>query len=349
VGRPSTYAAIIETLNSREYTTREKRQLMPTELGLKVNDLLVAKLDSLFNVGFTAAMEEELDHVEEGRTEWTKMMGDFYQRFSDWMEQAKEPPADLAKVEGVMALVSQIKEWGPEVQRGKRKYSDARFVTSIIEQIEEKEKPITDKQVEALVKIAMRYRSQIPDLDAQLTKLGYQELVVSDQAMATTESSMVRFDHLSKIKLSESQMGFVDSLRSQMDNGRKLSDKQMAALERIIVQNASQFENFDEVRTQLGLSGEHAKPEQDNESPLLLEMLGQVTEWQEPVKRGKMVFNDKDFYDSLSGQFARQQSLTFRQRAAMRRLVFRYKSQIPKFEEYAERLGLNKKADKKDE
>ena len=55
-----------------------------------------------------------------------------------------------------MALVSLIKEWGPEVQRGKRKYSDARFVTSIIEQIETKEKPITDKQVEALVKEKMK-------------------------------------------------------------------------------------------------------------------------------------------------------------------------------------------------
>ena len=117
IGRPSTYAAIIETLNFREYTTREKRQLAPTELGLEVNDLLVAKLDSLFNVRFTAEMEEELDHVEEGRTEWTLMMEQFYKRFTTWMDLAKEPPVDLAKVNGVMALISEIKEWAPEVQR----------------------------------------------------------------------------------------------------------------------------------------------------------------------------------------------------------------------------------------
>lgn len=348
VGRPSTYASIIETLNSRDYTVREKRQLVPTELGLKVNDLLVAKLDPLFNVGFTASMEEELDHVEEGRTEWTQMMGDFYSRFSTWMEQAKEPPADQAKVEGVMALVSQITEWAPEVQHGKRKYSDARFVTSISDQIEAKEKPISDKQVEALVKIALRYRSQIPDLDAKLTALGYQELVASDQALASTESAMMRFDLLETIELSESQASFVDSLRNQVVHGRKLSDKQMAALERIIVQNAVQFEDFDAVRKQLGLSSEEAKPEQDTESPLLLEMLGQVTTWQEPVTRGKKkVFNDKDFYDSLAGQFARQQSLTVRQRAAIKRMVFRYKGQIQNFDDYAARLGLKKKAVKK--
>ncbi len=349
VGRPSTYAAIIETLNSREYTTREKRQLAPTELGLKVNDLLVAKLESLFNVNFTAEMEEELDHVEEGRTEWTQMMGNFYKRFTTWMDLAKEPPVDMAKVTGVMALISQITEWAPEVQRGKRKYSDARFVTSIIEQLETKEKPISEKQVEALVKIGLRYRSQIPDMESKVAALGYETLVASDNAMATTESSMTRFQLLDQVKLSESQAGFVESLRSQVVNGRKLSDKQVAALERIIVQNASQFENFDVVREQLGLSAEQSKTEVDTESPVLLEMLGQVTTWQEPVTRGKMVFNDKDFYDSLAGQFARQQSLTFRQRAAMKRMVFRYKAQIPQFDTYAAQLGLNKKAEKKDE
>jgi DNA topoisomerase-1 len=349
VGRPSTYAAIIETLNSREYTTREKRQLAPTELGLKVNDLLVAKLEALFNVNFTAEMEEELDHVEEGRLEWTQMMEEFYKRFTTWMDLAKEPPVDMAKVTGVMALISQITEWAPEVQRGKRKYSDARFVTSIIEQLETKEKPISEKQVEALVKIGLRYRSQIPDMDAKVAALGYGELVATDNAMATTESSMTRFQILDQVKLSESQAGFVESLRSQVVNGRKLSDKQVAALERIIVQNASQFENFDVVREQLGLSAEQSKTEVDTESPVLLEMLGQVTTWQEPVTRGKMVFNDKDFYDSLAGQFARQQSLTFRQRAAMKRMVFRYKAQIPQFDTYAAQLGLNKKAEKKDE
>jgi DNA topoisomerase-1 len=349
VGRPSTYAAIIETLNSREYTTREKRQLTPTELGLKVNDLLVAKLEALFNVNFTAEMEEELDHVEEGRLEWTQMMEEFYKRFTTWMDLAKEPPVDMAKVTGVMALISQVTEWAPEVQRGKRKYSDARFVTSIIEQLETKEKPISEKQVEALVKIGLRYRSQIPDMEAKVAALGYEKLVATDNAMATTESSMTRFQVLDQVKLSESQAGFVESLRSQVVNGRKLSDKQVAALERIIVQNASQFENFDAVREQLGLSAEQSKTEVDTESPVLLEMLGQVTTWQEPVTRGKMVFNDKDFYDSLSGQFARQQSLTFRQRAAMKRMVFRYKAQIPQFDTYAAQLGLNKKAEKKDE
>ena len=135
VGRPSTYASIIETLNSRDYTSREKRQLMPTVLGLEVNDLLVSKLDQLFDVGFTAKMEESLDQVEEGQVEWTHMLGEFYRHFKSWMELAKEPPADAGKVSTVLGMLDAVTAWGPEVQRGKRTYSDARFVASVKEQI----------------------------------------------------------------------------------------------------------------------------------------------------------------------------------------------------------------------
>ena len=346
VGRPSTYASIIETLNTREYTTREKRQLTPTELGLMVNDLLVTKLDQLFNVGFTAEMEGELDHVEEGNVEWTQMMAAFFGRFSEWMEQAKEPPADMARVNGVLALLQHVTEWAPENKRGKRTYSDGRFVESVREQIEKQEKPVTDKQVEALAKIALRYRSQIPDVDAALVALDCGELVEADKALASGEETEGRFEALGMIALSESQTTFVASLRDQSVHGRKLSPRQVSALDRIIVQNAAQFEDFEAVRQKLGLVHDKPSHEPDHESPVLLEMLGQVTAWQEPVTRGKRTFDDKAFYESLAGQYARQQTLSPRQRGAMKRLVSRYKAQIPEFKQYAERLGLNTSAGK---
>jgi hypothetical protein len=116
VGRPSTYASIIETLNSRDYTVREKRQLVPTPLGLEVSDLLVGKLEHLFDVGFTARMEESLDRIEEGGVEWTVMMGDFFGQFKQWMEQAKEPPADTGKVTAVLGLLEHVAAWGPAVR-----------------------------------------------------------------------------------------------------------------------------------------------------------------------------------------------------------------------------------------
>ena len=344
VGRPSTYASIIETLNSRDYTTREKRQLTPTALGLQVNDLLVSKLDQLFDVGFTATMEEGLDKIEEGGVEWTQMMGEFFGRFKGWMDLAKEPPADAGKVAAVLALLDHVTTWAPEVQRGKRKYSDERFVTSVREQIEKGEKAVSDKQLEALAKIAIRYRSQIPDADAALNGLGFQEVVASDNAAPTNEEAQRRFDVIKSIRLSETQTAFVESLRQQAESGRKLSEKQIGAIDRIISQNAAQIENFDEVKQALQLTVTETEQPPDTESPLLLDMLRQVTQWQEPVTRGKMTFDDKAFFASLSEQFDRKKSLSPRQRFAMKRMVFRYKAQVPEFERYAEQLGLNKKA-----
>lgn len=343
VGRPSTYASIIETLNSRDYTSREKRQLMPTELGLEVNDLLVNKLAQLFDVGFTAKMEESLDEVEAGNIEWTKMMEDFFKQFKEWMELAKEPPADAGKVSAVLALLDHVTAWAPEVQRGKRKYSDEHFVTSVREQIEKGEKAVSDRQLEALAKIVIRYRGQVPEADAALGALGFQEVVANDNAAPSNEEALRRFDLLNTVRLSESQMAFVASLRQQSESGRKLSSKQLAAVDRIILQNAAQIENFDAIKATLQLTVTETDQAPDNESPLLMEMLGHVTQWQEPVKRGKMTFDDKVFFASLSEQFDRKKSLSPRQRYAMKRMTFRYKAQIPEFDRFAEQLGLNKK------
>jgi len=72
-------------------------------------------------------------------------------------------------------------------------------------------------------------------------------------------------------------------------------------------------------------------------------MLKQVMVWQEPVKRGKMTFDDHAFFVSLDEQYSRKKSLSPRQRYAMKRMVFRYKSQIADFDQHVEKLGLNKK------
>ncbi|MDR2849359.1 MAG: type I DNA topoisomerase [Verrucomicrobiota bacterium] len=341
VGRPSTYASIIETLNSRDYTAREKRQLMPTPLGLEVSDLLVAKLDQLFDVGFTARMEESLDEIEAGGVEWTDMMSDFFGKFSLWMEHAKEPPADIGKVSAVLALLDQVNIWGPEVQRGKRKYSDGKFVASVKEQLDAGEKAVSDKQLAALVKIAIRYRDQIADAGPALASLGFQDEVDKDLAAPSNEDALRRFAVLQGLKFSENQTAFIESLRQQMESGRKLSERQIAAIDKIIVQNAAQIENFEDVKQSLNLAAEEAQP--DNESPLLLQLLRQVTTWQEAVTRGKMVFDDKVFFTSLDEQFSRKKALSPRQRYAMKRMVFRYKAQIPDFEKYAELLGPAKK------
>ena len=90
IGRPSTYAPIIQTIIYRDYARRLKGYLYPTELGFKVNDLLVEYFSEVMDVKFTAALEEELDEIEEGRLEWAKVISDFYGPFKGKLDYANE-------------------------------------------------------------------------------------------------------------------------------------------------------------------------------------------------------------------------------------------------------------------
>ncbi len=81
IGRPSTYASIISTLKDRKYVESEERKLVPTELGTTVNKILVENLPDIFNVDFTANMEQDLDQIEEGAEDWVSVMRSFYDPF----------------------------------------------------------------------------------------------------------------------------------------------------------------------------------------------------------------------------------------------------------------------------
>lgn len=81
IGRPSTYASIIDTVISRGYVAREARALAPTDSGFVVNDLLVKHFDQIVNYEFTAEMENELDEIAEGKRKWKKVVDDFYKPF----------------------------------------------------------------------------------------------------------------------------------------------------------------------------------------------------------------------------------------------------------------------------
>ncbi len=90
IGRPSTYASILSTLQDKDYVQRLKgKRLAPSELGLVVNDLLVESFPQIMEVDFTAGLERSLDKVEEGDTNWRKLLGDFYGPFSKALEEAK--------------------------------------------------------------------------------------------------------------------------------------------------------------------------------------------------------------------------------------------------------------------
>jgi len=90
VGRPSTYAAIISTIQDKEYVLLDKRRFSPTDLGLLVNDLLVKHFPKIMDVEFTAGMEQQLDQVEEGSREWLQILKDFYGPFRAALDKARK-------------------------------------------------------------------------------------------------------------------------------------------------------------------------------------------------------------------------------------------------------------------
>lgn len=90
VGRPSTYAAILSTIQDKDYVVLTERKFFPTELGVLVNELLVEHFPTILDVEFTASMEQTLDKVEEGSVEWLKILRDFYGPFKTALETAKQ-------------------------------------------------------------------------------------------------------------------------------------------------------------------------------------------------------------------------------------------------------------------
>ncbi|MDQ2842725.1 MAG: type I DNA topoisomerase [Acidobacteriota bacterium] len=99
VGRPSTYASILSTIQDREYVKKEGGKFHPTELGMVVTDLLLENFNDLFDVKYTARMEEELDEIEEGKIEWRVAMADFYGRFQKNLEHAERHMTDIKRME----------------------------------------------------------------------------------------------------------------------------------------------------------------------------------------------------------------------------------------------------------
>lgn len=90
IGRPSTYATTISTILSREYIVKEGKTLKPTELGEVITKLMKERFPNIVNVKFTAGMETDLDTVESGKTQWVKILENFYGDFSETLEKAQK-------------------------------------------------------------------------------------------------------------------------------------------------------------------------------------------------------------------------------------------------------------------
>jgi DNA topoisomerase-1 len=118
VGRPSTYASILSTIQDRGYVKKEGGRFVPTELGIIVTDQLVKSFDDIFDIRYTARMEQELDDIEDGKLDWRTAMREFYDKFVADLERAAGTMDDIKRMEKPTGLncdkcgKSMVLRWG---------------------------------------------------------------------------------------------------------------------------------------------------------------------------------------------------------------------------------------------
>ncbi len=340
VGRPSTYAATIETLKARDYAKTEKKKLVPLERGVLVCDWLVKKLDSLFNVGYTAEMEAELDKVEEKGEPMDAMLSDFYAKFLSAIGGCADPAPDRAKFNLVFSMLDEVSVWKEPKTVGKRIYDDKAFVQSVKDQAEQGKRELSARQLEFLVRMVVMYSDQIADADRRLKEAG---LAAGSQMAPRADEELVRYCFQTMDRIGGMLKNpFLKSLREQVDRGKGLSIRQFQILARAVGENAGALDDGEEVRARLI---EHV-PEgfdtlpSDPAIPGILELMSTVTEWRPKSRKGKKVYDDKGFVKSLADQYKRRHSLSPRQVMALRRVAVAYKDFIPGYEAKAAELGL---------
>ena len=359
IGRPSTYATILRTIQDRKYVSREQGKLVPTELGFSVCDFLVEKLPALFDIGFTARMEQQLDEVEEGKVGWTDMMADFYAQFVPWLEAAKNsdlPPADEAAA--LLSLFDHV-TFEAAQKVGKRTYDDGKFCRSLREKFDSDGK-ITARQYQALISLAAKYSAQLEtglkalpeklrnavEAAAILRAEREENRERSEAACASSEYpalfaafDKVNFEPVTKRgRFSYDDRKFFDSLRKQALSGRALSEKQLGALRKLAQKYRGELTDPALVDRVLGMEAAAAPAKEEGgaagetaaapvaspETERLLEGLKAVTQWAEPVKRGRFTYDDKAFYESLAKQYAAGRRFSEKQQAALAKMAAKY-------------------------
>ena len=364
VGRPSTYASIIGTIQTRKYIEKIKAKLIPTSLGNTVCDYLVKNMPKLFEVDFTARMENELDSIEQGKLEWKNMLQSFYTNFSQWLEAVKlEPSMKLEDVQKFTTIFPDDFQWAVPEKKGPRTYDDKKFFNSLKKQME-KGKNLTDKQWNALFILAVKNEAQLPNLTKIIGELGlsdhYDKLksaLEKKNNAATAENADDSFtlrlcDHLDTVKTWEKSIGrgkrvyddkkFYTSLSTQARSGRTLSEAQSKALRNLIKKYSDQIPNFDDIRQELEIQtpGKTNSQESNKEIDTLLSMVQEIKDWKVKSSNEKRKFDEQAFVESLARQFKQKGELSKRQLYSLKKVLRNHQDQISDFEKRMEELGV---------
>ncbi|MCI5778694.1 MAG: type I DNA topoisomerase [Lentisphaeria bacterium] len=349
VGRPSTYATILRTIQDRDYVKKEQNRLLPTDLGFTVNDFLTATLPQLFDIGFTAQMEQKLDDVETGSVAWVEMMTEFYNSFEPWLEAVKERGAPPPEKAGELLTALQKVRFDAKQKVGRRIFDDARFAASVQSKFDERHK-ISERQYQALLNLAAKYADQLGDPAGMSPELrrDFQNALAAAQRKSEAEQERppepeidggypAVFAAFDAVHFAEPKPGratfdegkFFLSLKKQALSGKMLSEKQLAVLKRMAVRYREQLTDAEGVFQALGIAD---APESSSAStggdvpPVgeLLAQLGQVKHWEPPAKKGRFTFDDRRFYQSLAKQYAEGRDLSVKQLTALKKLAAKY-------------------------
>ncbi|GJL54997.1 MAG: DNA topoisomerase 1 [Nitrospirales bacterium] len=162
IGRPSTYATIISTIQDRQYVEKEEARFKPTELGRMVNERLVGHFPDVFDVKFTAKMENELDEIEEGGKDWVSTVKEFYSPFAKELGVAEEKMEGVKGKEEPTEVICEkcgknmVIKWGrrgyflacpgyPECKSTKQFTKDEHGAIQIVEEVAETTDEVCDK------------------------------------------------------------------------------------------------------------------------------------------------------------------------------------------------------------
>lgn len=353
IGRPSTYATIIKTLNDRRYVEKEGKAMHATELGVEVNNVLIKYFPELFNVKFTASMEEELDKIEESQTEWTSMIDQFFKKLEEWLAQARGS-VNPEVVKAVLALMANIENWAKPIRTGRNSFSEQRFLKDIQACLEpassdaeqKRSRSVTERQFKTLIDIAYRYKNEIPSLEQKLAEIGVE--YKPEEPVAPDEKVLKLFEVMDKTGIpDEKDKSFVESLKNWVKGGRSLTAKQQYRLEMIFNGMHDKVVNFSqEMCVDLGVGYKPVEKVDTSKVEDLLTALSKVANWRQPSKRGKHVFNDYDFYTSVQQQFSNNKVLSDRQLSCLDRMVATYKDQIENFAELAKKYDIKEETPK---
>lgn len=282
VGRPSTFASIVKTILDRKYVEKEKSSLCPTDLGFRVNDFLVAQFPALFDVGFTAKMEGELDDIEEGKVNWVSMMHEFYGKFQEWLAAGggRPTPASLTAeaLRGLLDCFGPDFQFDPPLAGARRVYNDATFVQNLRKHLDETGEAPNERQAAAFMSMVARYSERCPALVAKANELGLasqlQTQMAANQAAAERRQNapektalepelQALLDAMKKLEFEApvtrgkrvyDDGKFFRSLARQASANKALSAPQREALRKLAMKYARKLPNLPELAAKLGWS-----------------------------------------------------------------------------------------------